>query len=208
MSALAKSRIRPAEPVARWAQRNEAKSVYDILTSAFAGDPANRWMYPDDEQYIRFFPAFAEAFGGEAFIRGTAILIEDGAGAALWLPPGSAPDEGTLAVLIEESVSERRKADLAAVIDEMSRHHPGEPHWHLAFVGVKPARQGEGHGSAMIELGLAECDRAGVSAYLEATSPRSVPLYERHGFKVIGEIRIGEFPPVFPMLRAPGPHRS
>jgi GNAT superfamily N-acetyltransferase len=66
----------------------------------------------------------------------------------------------------------------------------------------KPTRQGEGHGSAMIELGVAECDRAGLPGYLEATSSRSVPLYERHGFRVVGEIRIGECPPIFPMLRA------
>ena len=76
MPALAKSPFQPAEPIARWAQCTEASTVYDFLTSGFVADPANRWMYPDDEQYLRYFPAFAKAFGGQAFSHGTAILTE------------------------------------------------------------------------------------------------------------------------------------
>ena len=49
--------------------------------------------------------------------------------------------------------------------------------------------------------GVAECDRRGLPAYLEATSDSSRSLYERHGFAVTGEIDVGEAPPVWPMLR-------
>jgi hypothetical protein len=36
-----------------------------------------------------------------------------------------------------------------------------------------------------------ECVRwSNVSAYLEATSPRNVPLYERHGFEAVGSIQV------------------
>jgi hypothetical protein len=38
---------------------------------------------------------------------------------------------------------------------------------------------------------LDECDRKQVLAYLEATSPRDVALYERHGFEVLSTIQVG-----------------
>jgi ribosomal protein S18 acetylase RimI-like enzyme len=176
--------------------------VFDILTSAFATDPAVRWMYPDRQQYLRFFPSFARAFGGAAFTRGTALLSEGNSGAALWLPPGSAPDEDALGPLLEESVAAPEKPDIFVLLEEMGSYHPAEPHWYLPLIGVEPGRQGQGHGSAMMAYGLRPCDGADLPAYLEATNPKNIPLYQRYGFEILGEIRIGRCPPVYPMLRA------
>jgi hypothetical protein len=49
------------------------------------------------------------------------------------------------------------------------------------------------------------CDAQKVSAYLEATSPRNVPLYERHGFEPVGSIQVANSPEIIPMLRKPRP---
>jgi hypothetical protein len=54
-----------------------------------------------------------------------------------------------------------------------------------------------------MEQAVARCDRDGLPAYLEATTPRSVGLYRRHGFEVVTEIRVGSAPPIFPMVRRP-----
>ncbi len=40
-------------------------------------------------------------------------------------------------------------------------------------------------------------------AYLESTNPLNVPLYERHGFEVVGTIEVGDAPAVYPMVRRP-----
>ena len=37
------------------------------LLSAFQDDPVERWLYPEEAQYRRHFPAFIAAFGGAAF---------------------------------------------------------------------------------------------------------------------------------------------
>lgn len=50
---------------------------------------------------------------------------------------------------------------------------------------------------------LAECDRDAAAACLEASNPRSVPFYERHGFQLGGEIQVGDSPTLFAMVRAP-----
>jgi ribosomal protein S18 acetylase RimI-like enzyme len=49
---------------------------------------------------------------------------------------------------------------------------------------------------------LRRIDEAGMPAYLEASNPANVALYERHGFKVRGSFTLpGDGPEVFTMWR-------
>jgi ribosomal protein S18 acetylase RimI-like enzyme len=50
---------------------------------------------------------------------------------------------------------------------------------------------------------VARCDQERALAYLESSNPRNISLYRRHGFEVMGEIRVGAAPLVTPMLRRP-----
>jgi GNAT superfamily N-acetyltransferase len=70
-------------------------------------------------------------------------------------------------------------------------------------MGVDPIAQGRGLGSALLQHVLEACDRDRLPAYLEATSPRSRNLYERHGFAVVDTIQAGTSPPMWAMLREP-----
>ena len=179
----------------------ERASAIHVLVLAFAADPATRWTWPDPQRYLTAFPRFVEAFGGEAFARGSAYCADGRAGVALWLPPGAHPDEDALGVLMGNTVEAPTRNDVFALLDQMGRYHPSEPHWYLPLIGVDPARQGKGYGAALMRHALAACDRDGMPAYLESTNPRNVPLYERHGFALLGTIQAGSSPPIFPMLR-------
>ena len=192
-----------AAPRLAAAQPEDAQRAIDTLTLAFTDDPPSRWLFPDGRQYLRYFPIFAKAFGGAAIDRGTAFASHDCSGVALWLAPGVGPDEEALAALIEQSVTKARQADVFSLFDEMGRLHPTEPHWYLPLIGVKPAQQGRGLGSARLRPILEQCDAAHLPAYLEATSTRNLPLYRRHGFEVVGEIKVADCPPIVPMLRQP-----
>ena len=114
----------------------------------------------------------------------------DGDGAAAWIPPGS--DVG-----LEEMNVATQDAIPALTDDGAVRYHafwgwleahiPAEPHWMLDMVGVDPARQGRGVGSALIRHGLDLAERDGVAAFLETGNPRNVPYYERFGLRVVDE---------------------
>ena len=173
------------------------------LTLAFAADPVMRWAWPDAYQYATYWPRIAEAYGGRAFDYGTAHVLENYVAVALWLPPGVESDEATFGELIAESCSGQILRDLNAVIEQMARVHPAFEHWFLPLTGVDPVAQGRGLGSALLRHGLAACDRDGLPAYLEATSPRNRALYERHGFRVIEVLQAGSSPPMWAMLREP-----
>jgi ribosomal protein S18 acetylase RimI-like enzyme len=69
-------------------------------------------------------------------------------------------------------------------------------------IGVDPTCQGMGYGSALLAYALEVCDRDHLPAYLESSNPRNIPLYERFGFEVQGEIQVATSPPIAPMLRA------
>jgi ribosomal protein S18 acetylase RimI-like enzyme len=75
------------------------------------------------------------------------------------------------------------------------------PTWHLAFIGVDPFWHGQGIGAALLSHMLERIDDEGALAYLESTNPRNITLYQRHGFEVVREIRVGSAPPLFPMSR-------
>jgi ribosomal protein S18 acetylase RimI-like enzyme len=180
-----------------------AERVVALIALAFGADPAMRWAFPEPWQYLTYGPAFVRAFGGRAFENGTADVAADGVGAALWLPPGVHPDDDALGAVVEASLDEPDRSELFAVFEEMGRFHPGEPHWYLSLIGVDPPRQGQGYGAALLRHGLARCDRDRAVAYLESTNPRNNPLYERHGFRVVGRIQRRGTPPIWPMVRLP-----
>jgi GNAT superfamily N-acetyltransferase len=185
------------------ASASDEASTIDILVRAFSSDPVAQWIWPDSQQYQMYFPSFVRAFGGKAFTHGSAYYVDGYAAAALWLPPDVLPDDDMLSSIFQRSVSEQSQKDVIAVFDQMGRYHPSEPHWHLPLMGVDPLKQGKGFGSALMQHALVRCDRDNKLAYLESSSPRSVPFYKRHGFEVLGTIQRRGSPPIFPMLRRP-----
>ena len=192
-------------PLIRTVTSPDAKRCLAALTLAFGADPPCRWAWPDPQQYLEAFPRFVRAFGGGAFNLGTAYYYKGFSGVALWLPPGAALDQEALVKVIEETIANGRQGAMFSMFEQMDAVHPREAHWHLPLIGVDPAHQGEGIGSALLSRVLSVCDSQEVSAYLEATSPRNVALYERHGFEVVGRIRAGDSPEILPMLRKPRP---
>jgi ribosomal protein S18 acetylase RimI-like enzyme len=178
-----------------------AEQTIATLVLAFDADPVIRWIYPRQDSFLSYFPVAAALLGGAAFQAGTADRTDDGAGAALWVPPDSPQDDEALVSLLVRSVDEQRHAIAFAFLEQVGEHHPTEPHWYLPFIGVDPTRQGQGHGSRLLADGRARCDRDRLPAYLEASSPRNRALYERHGFQAFAEIQVADSPPLWPMLR-------
>lgn len=175
--------------------------VIQILMLSFSTDPCTRYAFASPAAFMAGFPRFASGLGGPALDHGTAYVTADDTAAALWLPPGVESDTVKIVGAIAD-VPPEKQAVLAQVVGQMDHFHPHEPHWYLAMVGADPVRQGEGLGSALIKHGLSRCDADGLPAYLESSNPRNVPLYERHGFEVMGVIQPDDFPPLYPMLRA------
>jgi GNAT superfamily N-acetyltransferase len=181
---------------------DEARAVATI-TVAFSNDPVARWAFKDAHRYLTYWPSFVRAFGGAAFANGTADSAEDGAAVALWLPPGATADEEAMGAIAAEAVPEAEQEEVFGFMGQTDDFHPKDRHWYLPLIGVDATRQGRGYGSALLRHALERCDRDGLPAYLEATSPLNKALYARHGFEETGVVQYGSSPPMWAMLRHP-----
>ncbi|HHP7230749.1 MAG TPA: GNAT family N-acetyltransferase [Xenococcaceae cyanobacterium] len=190
-------------------QKIEPKATYDIeriiktLVLAFSNDPVVRWMYPFLQNYVKFFPEFIQALGSKAFEQETVYCTSNYSGIAFWLPPNIHPDANTIVELLKRTIPQQRQAEVFAVLEQMGNYHPNEPHWYLAMIGVEPTQQKQGYGSALIQPALDICDRHKQIAYLESSKAINIPFYKSHGFEIIGTIKAGKSPTLFPMLRYP-----
>lgn len=184
------------------ASADEFDRAIASLVAAFIADPFIRWMFPDAGQYLRYFPQVLKYFAGAAFDHDGAYRSEDFRAAACWLPPGVHPDEEALGDVMLRGVAGESQANVFAVLEQVGDSHPEVPHYYLPAIGVEPMMQGQGYGSALLQKGLAVCDERRTAAYLESTNPANIPLYERFGFEVVGEIRVDGSPVLTRMFRS------
>jgi ribosomal protein S18 acetylase RimI-like enzyme len=182
---------------------SEQDAAVGAIVAAFRGDPVAQWFYPDRQQYDEIFPRFVGILAEAAFAHDGVYCTEDYTAAALWLAPGVHADEKAVAAIVEATIPKTSQPAVAALLERMEQGHPNQPHWYLPMIGVAPEKQRHGYGSALLKASLERCDAEDTLAYLEASSIQSVPLYERHGFQVVGRIQVASSPPLFSMLRKP-----
>jgi ribosomal protein S18 acetylase RimI-like enzyme len=181
---------------------DERTRAYALLVLAFVTDPAERWLYPEAQEYLAHFPRFLAAFGGRAFDEKTAWQLRDFSAVALWLPPGIEPDGDAIVAVLTESVATEKHEDLFSIFEQMDATHPTYQHWYLPWFGVDPALQGQGVGSVLMTQCLAIVDEDHLPAYLESPNPRNISFYERHGFEVVAQTQAHNAPVITMMLRA------
>ena len=102
----------------------EQSRAIRTLVSAFEDDPVERWLYPDQAQYRRHFPAFIAAFGGAALSDQTVWRLGDFDAVAFWFGPGREPDGEAVVRVLVETTSEDRHADSFATLEQMAEGPP------------------------------------------------------------------------------------
>lgn len=197
-------------PVIAEAAPADWRAVSAALAAAFTGDPVMAWLIPDAARrptaLRRYFAIETRRI---ALRHGRSTRSTDGrgtTGAALVLPPGRWRTPVHVQGIFGPRYTQifgRRLPHALNVLTQMERRHLREPHVYLPYIGVRPETQGMGVGRALLQPVLGRCDRDGLPAYLEASSPRNAQLYERLGFAATEVIRPGGSPPIQLMVRPP-----
>jgi GNAT superfamily N-acetyltransferase len=126
------------------------------------------------------------------------------AGGALWLPPGKWKLGALEQLRLLRGMALATRSVLPRTMRLFNFLEERHPHYYLPVIGVEPAAQGRGVGSALLVPVLERCDREGMPAYLEASSERIRVLCLRHGFEVVEELRLpDDGPPIWRMWREP-----
>jgi ribosomal protein S18 acetylase RimI-like enzyme len=179
------------------------------LVRAFDGDPFFNWILRQDGKRSQAFNLyFHKVLRVITMPRGEVFVTDDCVGGALWVPSdkaeiGPAQQLSLLPDMIRV-VRLRGVKRFMGVLDVTNKAHPHERHYHLQLIGVAPAHQRKGLGSALMRPMLARCDREACGAYLENTREENTAFYKRFGFAMIGELDLGQgAPPVWRMWRDP-----
>jgi ribosomal protein S18 acetylase RimI-like enzyme len=164
-----------------------------VLARAFHSDPPMVYTLPDAAERERLLPSFMKTFVTYASIFGEPLTTaEKPESVALWLPLDDLSDtperdhqagiDQIPAIFGAEAF--RRMMHIAKISERFHLQTAPGKHLYLQFLGVEPARQGQGLGSALIRAMLQRADAERIPCYLDTFQPRNVPLYQKHGFKI------------------------
>ena len=188
-----------------------------LLARAFHDDAMFCAVQPDPDRRRRVLPWFFAAAARLGLREGELHMLDEDAGAAIWLPPGNGRmragpivRSGLAQVPFRFGPSAfRRFARITGNFDSVREEVVHQPYWHLFTLGVEPGHQRRGLGGELIAPVLARADDVGQPCYLETSEEHNVPFYERHGFAVAGGRRDPDgLPPFWPMLRQHAPGRK
>jgi ribosomal protein S18 acetylase RimI-like enzyme len=183
----------------RKASHADVPAIARALARAFHEDPVFTWVLHADP---RRAPMLERGF--QLFLRKVWMEQEEtyttvsSAGAAVWERPGEwqlSPWRQLRLTPAMIGVFKRRLPRVLRALTKLEASHPRERHYYLPFIGVDPQWQGRGVGAALLAPILARCDEERMPAFLEASTARNRALYERHGFAVTEEFRLGASAP-------------
>ena len=205
-------RVATPAPTIRLASADQIPKLARVLARAFADDPYFSFLAGDaprrDERTVAGWVGVLRY--SSARLSDT-YTTDDLAGAAIWIPPGQRPrllDAIQVGPAMARLTGWGRLRSVARAVGDLERRrreHVPEPHYYLSALGVDPARQGQGIGTALMRPVLYRCDRDRIPAYLETATERDVPLYERHGFSIVEQLTLaGAGVHGWLMLRAAG----
>jgi ribosomal protein S18 acetylase RimI-like enzyme len=178
----------------RVAEASDIPMLAETLTLAFDDDPALSWVMRTDDKREEALRRLITYFLRDSIPYGEVRATEELDACAVWVPPGVwAKRPGVLESLrmLPETLrwtGWRRLRHFMDLDAAEYANRPGEPHFYLAFLGIRPDRQRMGLGSALLGHTLRRLDEMGLPAYLENSNPVNLSLYLRHGFRVVNEI--------------------
>jgi len=153
-------------------------------------------MIPDTSERRKKLPHLLETAVRSGFYYGEVhITSEKLEGIAVWLSPGNTElsagrqiRAGMYTLIFKEGWKVIARAESAmGYVSRVQRQRAPFPHWYLFLLGVNPAFQGKGHASTLIKPMLARMDEEHSPCYLETENPKSLPIYQHYGFRVLQE---------------------
>ena len=195
--------------------RKHVRAAGRLLAAAFDRDPVIGHFMPRSAKRRMVLPGFFRSTIEEALPLGHVYeLVESSIllGAAVWFPPAvsgaanAAPWRARTALIPARLAYRHQLSRLLSGFERLGDHHPDQPHWYLAFVGVSPTRQSHGFGAHLLAPVLEQADAADQLCYLETPFPQTHAFYDRLGFQRVDELRVfDDAPPVVTFLRKPRP---
>jgi len=177
--------------------RADVEEAAAVLARAFFDYPMLQWVMPDHVQRRRALPVFMGTSVRWGLLLDAVYGVgEPLRGVAIWVPPGTIDEDRDP----DDSFVHYRHAMAAIGAEAEARHELflaeqrvvrsrelGADEWYLAWLGIEPAAQRSGAGSALLSDMFTRLDAVGQGTYLETEKAANVPYYERHAYRVVSD---------------------
>jgi ribosomal protein S18 acetylase RimI-like enzyme len=174
---------------------NDKEHVASILTEAFDDNKSVNYIIKQDRNRTQRIQRLMEYAFDMAYNFGDVFLSDDRLACALVLFPDQQKTTLQSILLdIKLAISCVGLSHIKRALDRESRIkklHPKTPICHLWFVGVTPTAQNRGIGSALLNDIIKESASLHRPVYLETSTLKNIPWYEKSGFSIYHEFDFG-----------------
>ncbi|HUZ60580.1 MAG TPA: GNAT family N-acetyltransferase [Hanamia sp.] len=173
----------------------DKERVVDILAESFDDNQSVNYIVKQDKkrnQRIRKLMAYSFDI---CYLYGEVFLTNDKSGCALILFPDKKKDNLKSILLdIKLIVSCLGISNIKKAMNRESKIKKLQPKklmYYLWFIGVDSDKQNKGIGSALIKEVIEEAHSKQRPVYLETSTLKNIPWYEKFGFKIYKELDLG-----------------
>ena len=172
----------------------DKEMVIEILSSSFDDNKSVNYLIPQDSKRVQRIRELMAYSFDLCRLWGKVVISENRKACALVL----FPDRKRTMIrsllltgrLIFKSIGFINIAKASKRENRVAANHPDIPIYHLWFLGVLPEQQGRGTGSKLLGELLTDASSMNRPLYLETSTQRNIPWYEKHGFSIYGKIQL------------------
>lgn len=177
------------------AERSDKNLIIDILSNSFEDNQSVNYIVTQDsrrKQRIRALMAYSFEI---CYNFGAVYLTNDKTGCALILYP----DKKKFSLLstwldiqlVFNAIGLSRVGKAMSRESAIKSNYPKEPIYYLWFLGVLSSDQNKGIGTQLLKEVIEDSQSQQRPVYLETSTLKNIPWYEKNGFKIYNELDFG-----------------
>ena len=177
------------------ADYKDKELIVNILAQSFDGNKSVNYIVKQDSKRAKRMKKLMEYSFEVCHLFGDVFLTEDKKGCALIVMPDKKKTR-LKSILLDAklafsciSLSNLKKA--MAREAAIKKLHPNEPMYYLWFIGVDPSEQNKGVGTSLLKEVINEGSAKHRPIYLETSTLKNIPWYEKFGFIVYDKLDLG-----------------
>jgi ribosomal protein S18 acetylase RimI-like enzyme len=179
----------------RRAEQSDKDLIINILVKSFDDNKSVNYIVKQDNKRALRMRKLMEYSFDVCNLFGDVFLTEDKRACALIVMPDK--KKTTLKSILLDAKLALSVIGLSNIKKAMNREstinklHPKEPFYYLWFIGVDPAEQNKGIGTKLMTDVINEAANKGRSIYLETSTLKNIPWYEKFGFTIYNKLDFG-----------------
>jgi len=180
-------------------EKSEIDRAVETIFAAFINDPVMLWLFGGVDGYHQHARFAIKTWVRWSMLYGLAIATDNCEAVALRRKPGKQEFTfwGMLRTgmfLYPRVLGKKifgRIIELGKIIEaEQARNMGKQKFWYCWVLAVKPDKQGQGYGKALMQytFDLARCDN--LPCYLETATPVNLQIHGHNGFELVSQQQI------------------